>query len=129
MAATVQEPTTYLAPGQPGSPVSVAERYGNFIGGAFIAPVEGRYRENRTPVTGEVICEVAASTPADVELALDAAHAAKDEWARRSPAERAAALNAIADRMQDNLESWRSRRAGITASLFVRRSERISRSR
>ena len=105
MAATVQEPTTYLAPGQPGSPVSVAERYGNFIGGAFIAPVEGRYRENRTPVTGEVICEVAESTPADVELALDAAHAAKDEWARRSPAERAAVLNAIADRMQDNLET------------------------
>lgn len=49
----------------------------------------GRYRENLTPVTGAVICEVADSTPADVELALDAAHAAKDDWAKRSPTQRA----------------------------------------
>jgi aldehyde dehydrogenase len=104
MATTVQDPTTYPAPGEPGSLVDVADRYGNFIGGAFIAPVEGRYRQNRTPVTGEVICEVANSSPADVELALDAADAAKGDWARRAPAERAAVLNAIADAMEDNLE-------------------------
>jgi aldehyde dehydrogenase len=35
---------------------------------------------------------------------LDAAHAAKDEWARRSPAERAAVLNAVADAIDENLE-------------------------
>ena len=104
MATVAQETLTYPAPGQPGSPVPVADRYGNFIGGVFIPPIDGRYRENRTPVTGELICEVPDSTPADVELALDAAHAAKDEWSRRSPTERAAVLNAIADRMQENLE-------------------------
>jgi len=104
MATPALEPITLAAPGSPGSPVTVAERYGNFIGGAFVAPVDGRYRENRTPVTGAVICEVADSSPADVELALDAAHAAKDAWAQRSPAERAAVLNAIADAMQANLE-------------------------
>jgi len=102
--ATVAQSTTRPAPGTPGSPVAVAPRYGNFIGGAFVAPVEGRHRVDRTPVTGEVICEVADSTPADVERALDAAHAAKDGWARRSPAERAAVLNAIADRMEEHLE-------------------------
>ena len=104
MATTMQRSNTLPAPGDPDSPVIVAERYGNFIGGVFVEPVEGRYRENLTPVTGAVICEVADSTPADVELALDAAHAAKDDWARRSPTERAAVLNAIADAMQANLE-------------------------
>jgi aldehyde dehydrogenase len=104
MATTADQPTTFAAPGSPGSPVAVAERYGNFIGGAFVAPVAGRYRPNRTPVTGEIICEVADSTPEDVELALDAAHAAKDEWARQSPAARAAVLNAVADAMEANLE-------------------------
>ncbi|MGO8864064.1 MAG: aldehyde dehydrogenase family protein, partial [Acidimicrobiales bacterium] len=36
--------------------------------------------------------------------ALDAAHAAKDKWARTSPTERAKMLNTIADRIEDNLE-------------------------
>ena len=102
--ATIERPATYAAPGTPGSLVSVRERYGNFIGGVFVDPVEGRYRENRTPITGEPICEVADSTAADVELALDAAHAAKDAWGATSPAERAAVLNAIADRMEAHLE-------------------------
>jgi aldehyde dehydrogenase len=83
MATTMQRSNALPAPGDPDSPVIVAERYGNFIGGVFVEPVEGRYRENLTPVTGAVICEVADSTPADVELALDAAHAAKDDWAKR----------------------------------------------
>jgi aldehyde dehydrogenase len=102
--APTPTPTTLPDPGAPGSLVSVAERYGNFIGGAFVAPVDGRYRPNRTPVTNAVICDVADSSPADVELALDAAHAAKDQWAARSPAERAGVLNAIADAMEANLE-------------------------
>lgn len=53
-------------------------RYDNYIGGAFVAPVGGRYFDNVTPITGAVICQVARSDKADVDLALDAAHAAKD---------------------------------------------------
>ena len=53
-------------------------RYDNFIGGKFVAPVNGTYFENITPITGAKVCEVARSTAEDVELALDAAHAAKD---------------------------------------------------
>ena len=37
-------------------------------------------------------------------MALDAAHAAKDEWGKRSPAERAAVLNDVADAIEENLE-------------------------
>ncbi|MGA2926152.1 MAG: aldehyde dehydrogenase family protein, partial [Solirubrobacteraceae bacterium] len=49
-------------------------------------------------------CEVAYSGAQDIELALDAAHAAKDEWGSRSPADRAAVLNRVADAIEQNLE-------------------------
>src|SRR3954451_9601607 len=56
-------------------------RYDNFIGGEWKAPVRERYFENVTPITGEVLCAVARSSSEDIELALDAAHAAADRWA------------------------------------------------
>ncbi len=79
------------------------QRYDNFIGGKFVPPVEGQYFENISPVIGQPFCEVARSTAADIEAALDAAHAAKQAWGRTSPTERAAILNKIADRMEANL--------------------------
>jgi len=102
--ATAEQPKTYAAPGSPGSPVDLKPRYENFIGGHWVPPTTGKYRENVTPSTGHAFCEVAESGPDDVELALDAAHAAKDDWAQRSPTERAAVLNAVADAMEANLE-------------------------
>ncbi|MCA8880404.1 MAG: aldehyde dehydrogenase family protein [Rhodobacteraceae bacterium] len=79
-------------------------RYDNFIGGKFVAPVSGRYFDNITPITGLKVCEVARSDAADVELALDAAHAAKDAWGRTSPAARAGVLLKVADALEANLE-------------------------
>ncbi|MCH8622051.1 aldehyde dehydrogenase [Undibacterium sp. TS12] len=79
------------------------KRYGNFIGGKFVEPVKGEYFENISPVIGQAFCEVARSTAEDVELALDAAHAAKKAWGKTSPADRANILNKIADRMEANL--------------------------
>jgi aldehyde dehydrogenase len=96
--------TSFEAPGEPGSPVELKERYDNFIGGDWIPPTTGEYRENPSPSTGETFCEVAYSAAQDIELALDAAHAAKEAWGRRSPAERAAVLNAVADAIDENLE-------------------------
>jgi aldehyde dehydrogenase len=104
MSTTTIESTAYAAPGEPGSPVELQDRYENFIGGAWIAPTNREYRENVTPSTGEPFCEVAHSGSEDIELALDAAHAAKDDWSRRSPAERAAVLNKVADAIEENLE-------------------------
>ncbi|MFC7054004.1 aldehyde dehydrogenase [Hansschlegelia quercus] len=80
------------------------ERYDNFIGGKFVAPVGGRYFENTSPITGQKICEIARSQKEDVDLALDAAHKAKDAWGRTSAAERAKMLNKIADVMEENLD-------------------------
>lgn len=79
-------------------------RYDNFINGEFVAPKSGRYFQNTTPITGQVIGEIARSDAADIELALDAAHAAKDGWARASTTERSQILLKIADAMEENLE-------------------------
>jgi aldehyde dehydrogenase len=81
-----------------------AARYDNWIGGQWVAPKAGRYFDNTSPVTGQVVCQVARSDAADIEAALDAAHAAREPWGRTSVAERAAILNRIADRMEENLE-------------------------
>ena len=102
--ATIEQQTTFEAPGCPGSPVSLLDRYDNFIGGEWVAPTTGAYRENLSPADGNPFTEVASSGAADIELALDAAHAAKNAWGKRSPAERAAVLNAVADAMEANLE-------------------------
>jgi aldehyde dehydrogenase len=97
--------TVYAAPGQPGSVVSYASRYENFIGGKWVPPVKGRYFENITPITGQVFTEVARSSAEDVELALDAAHDAAPTWARMSTTERSNILLRIADRIEANLEA------------------------
>ena len=87
-------------------------RYGNFIGGTWVEPVAGRYFENPSPINGQILCSVARSDAADVERALDAAHAAKAAWGATSVAERAVLLNRIAQVMEDNLallaaaETW-----------------------
>ncbi|MCW8843934.1 MAG: aldehyde dehydrogenase [Rhodobacteraceae bacterium] len=79
-------------------------RYDNFIGGKFVAPVNGKYFDNVTPITGAKVCEVARSDAADVELALDAAHAAKDAWGKTSATERSNILLKIADVIDANLD-------------------------
>ena len=94
----------YAPPGQSGSVVTVAPRYENFIGGKWLAPTQGKYRADLSPATARPITEVADSTPEDVELALDAAHAAKDAWGAKSATERAEVLNAIADAIDANSE-------------------------
>ncbi|PKV79785.1 aldehyde dehydrogenase [Nocardia fluminea] len=95
----------YAKPGTEGSIVSYAPRYDNFIDGKWIPPVEGRYFENTSPVDGQAFCEIARSSAADVELALDAAHRAAPAWGETSAAERANILNKIADRIEANLEA------------------------
>ncbi|WP_334024763.1 aldehyde dehydrogenase family protein [Burkholderia gladioli] len=94
----------YAKPGQPGSLLSVASRYGNFIGGEFRTPVKGRYFLNRSPVTGETIAEFPRSSAEDIEFALDAAHAAADAWGRTSVAQRSLVLLRIADRIEQHQE-------------------------
>ena len=96
--------TTKVQPGAYGFPVSLKKRYDNYIGGQWTPPLDGQYFENITPVTGQAICEIARSKAADVEKALDAAHAAKTAWGKTSGSERGRILERIAQRIEDNLE-------------------------
>src|SRR3984893_6226053 len=93
-----------IQPGSYGFPVNLKKRYDNFIGGEWVAPLSGQYFENVTPVTGQVLCEIARSNAADVDRALDAAHAAKKMWGKTSAAERGRMLEKIAQRIEENLE-------------------------
>jgi len=104
--STTAAPATevYEVPGRPGSVVEVKPRYENFIGGHWVPPASGTYSQNTSPVTGRPFTEVPASSADDIELALDAAHAAKDGWAEASLTERAAVLNGIADVIDANRE-------------------------
>jgi aldehyde dehydrogenase len=102
-----------IAPSTHGSlKVAFKTRYGNFIGGKWVEPVKGEYFENTTPITAARLCEIPRSTGEDIELALDAAHAAKGAWSKTSAAERSNILNKIADRIEANLnllahvETW-----------------------
>ncbi|WP_156687719.1 acetaldehyde dehydrogenase ExaC [Mycobacterium sp. Marseille-P9652] len=94
--------TVFARPGAEGALMSYESRYGNFIGGEWVAPAAGRYFENLTPVTGQPFCEIPRSDEADIEKALDAAHAAAPAWGKTAPAARAAILNKIADRIEEN---------------------------
>ena len=94
----------YAFPNTEGSLVTFKEKYENYINGQWTAPVNGEYFDNVTPVTGKSFTQIARSTSEDIELALDAAHAAKDAWGKTSVAVRANILNKIADRMEENLE-------------------------
>jgi len=94
----------YQAPNQPDSKVSFKSRHENYIGGDWVAPADGEYFENLSPVNGQSFCEIPRSTYKDVELALDAAHAAKDAWGKTSVTTRSNILLKIADRIEENLE-------------------------
>ncbi|SEP42434.1 aldehyde dehydrogenase family protein [Pseudomonas sp. Snoq117.2] len=94
----------YAAPGTQDALLTLQARYGNYIGGEFVAPVKGQYFTNTSPVNGSVIGEFPRSDAADIERALDAAYAAADAWGRTSVQDRSLILLKIADRIEQNLE-------------------------
>ena len=101
---TASRARVYQAPGHVDSPVEVKPRYENFIGGHWVAPVQGQYMKDLSPANARQFTEVPRSTKEDVELALDAAHAAKDAWGETSLTERARILNRIADVIEEHTE-------------------------
>ena len=94
----------YASPNTPQAKLAFKPAYDNFIGGKFVPPLKGQYFDVITPITGKPFTKAARSGAEDIELALDAAHAAADAWGRTPAADRANALLKIADRMEQNLE-------------------------
>jgi aldehyde dehydrogenase len=79
-------------------------RYDNFIGGKFVPPVKGEYFDNISPIDGKVFTQAARSGKEDIDLALDAAHAAFTTWSKSSAASRSNLLIKIAQVIEENLE-------------------------
>ena len=99
----------------------IRAKYDNFIGGKWVAPVEGRYFDNPSPITGKTLCAIPRSTAADIELALDAAHAAKEAWAGL-PSRTAPTSSSRSPTAWSRISiSWRSSRRSTTASRSARR--------
>ena len=94
----------YATPGTAGAKITYKKQYENFIGGKCVAPLKGQYFDVISPINGKPYTKAARSGAEDVELALDAAHAAADKWGKTSPAERANVMLKIADRLEANLE-------------------------
>ena len=94
----------YSNPNTQGAVVNFKDKYDNYIGGEWVAPLGGEYFENKSPVNGKVFCQVARSKAADIELALDKAHEAKEAWGTTSVTERSNILLKIAQVIEDNKE-------------------------
>ncbi|MDW6004631.1 acetaldehyde dehydrogenase ExaC [Vibrio mangrovi] len=94
----------YAQPGTEGAIVNFKSHYDNYIGGQWVKPVGGTYFENISPVNGKPYCQVARSAEADINLALDAAHEIRAQWAATPVAERSNILLKIADRIEAHLE-------------------------
>jgi aldehyde dehydrogenase (NAD+) len=93
--------------------VTVAERYGLFIGGEFVEPRSDEYFSTLDPSREESLADVAQAGAEDVDLAVRTARAAfEDGWSGIAPAERAKYLFRIARILQE-----RSREFAVLESL------------
>lgn len=77
----------------------------NYIGGALVAPVGGRYIPNVNPATGETYSQTPDSDAQDVDAAVAAAKAAFPAWSVTPAEERFRLLNRIAELIDANLDA------------------------
>lgn len=81
------------------------DQYENFIGGEWVAPADGEYFDNVSPVDGNSFTRIPRSKKADVDKAIDAAWVAAESWNKTSATVRSNILLKIAQIMEDNLET------------------------
>ncbi len=85
--------------------VQVSDVLHNCIAGNFQPARSGATLDNRSSVTGGVLCTIPRSDETDVADAVDAARAARlGEWSTWSVSQRADLLEAVADVMESRLE-------------------------
>ena len=93
--------------------LSIADRYGLFIDGKFVAPKSGKYFPTINPATEKVLSKIASASAADVDLAVAAARAAYVKvWSRMPATERGKYLFRIARILQE-----RSREFAVLETL------------
>jgi aldehyde dehydrogenase (NAD+) len=107
-------PTFEYAPApESRSIVDIQPSYGLFIGGEMVDPIDGTRFKTVNPATEEVLSEVVAAGPQDVDRAVDAARAAYDgAWSRLSGRDRGKYLYRLARLVQE-----RSRELAVLESI------------
>ena len=87
--------------------VTLAERYGHFIGGEFVPARSGRTFTTISPSTGEPLAEVADGSAEDVDRAVVAARSAFEDHWRDTPGRiRARYLYRIARHLQERAREF-----------------------
>ncbi len=89
------------APAPETTKVEIADRYGLFIGGAFVEPASGKHFPSINPATEATLSEIAEADAADVDRAVQAARKALPSWAALPGRERGKYLFRIARRIQE----------------------------
>jgi aldehyde dehydrogenase (NAD+) len=103
----------YAAAPESRAVVTIADRYGLFIGGEFVAPVDGTTFATLNPATEEVLTHVSEAGPGDVDRAVKSARTAYTRvWSRMPGSERAKYLYRIARIIQE-----RSRELAVLETL------------
>jgi aldehyde dehydrogenase (NAD+) len=93
--------------------VDIQPSYGLFIGGEMVDPIDGTRFKSVNPATEEVLSEVVAAGPQDVDRAVDAARAAyAGAWSRLSGRDRGKYLYRLARIVQE-----RSRELAVLESI------------
>ncbi|WP_280190273.1 aldehyde dehydrogenase family protein [Delftia sp. PS-11] len=82
-------------------------RHGLFIDGQWVAAQSGQHLSSVNPATEAVIAEVTSAGPADVDLAVRAAHRAlhAGPWGRMRPVERERLMLRLADLMETHAQA------------------------
>ena len=80
------------------------ESYGLYIGGEWRPASDGALYTSTNPANGEVLAQCAQATKEDVDAAVAAAWEAFPEWKKTTKEERAAILDKIGDRIEENME-------------------------
>ncbi|GAA2702693.1 gamma-aminobutyraldehyde dehydrogenase [Actinoplanes palleronii] len=92
----------------------------NFVGGAAVAPAEGRYADLIDPSSGEVFASAPVSGAEDVDRAMTAAATAFEQWRNTTPSDRQRALLKFADAVEaraDELVAAESQNTGKPLGL------------
>lgn len=76
----------------------------NYINGELSAPLDGAFLENFEPAKGKVYSSIPDSAGKDVDLAVEAAENAFEEWSKTPNAKRSEVMLKIADLIDQNHE-------------------------
>jgi len=82
----------------------IPSTYDLYVDGEWVPAADGGTFDTVDPGTGDVLTEVAAAGPDDVDRAVASALEGFEEWSTTTPPERGRRLTALADLLRDNRE-------------------------